>query len=123
MDYDSNLDPSNPPKTLSPDGRPVFPFAAILHTIALPRIVIMHTRKRPSGSESDLLRLRAELGRADGRSARLQQVIAIKNAAIALIPARLRLHYTPSQRMPILMIRAARGLNNCHVVHRFQVTV
>jgi transposase InsO family protein len=54
-------------------------------------------------------RLQTELDRANGEIVLLKEELAIKDARWSRLPSRRRPHFTPTQRMRILQVKASRG--------------
>ncbi|MDR3111013.1 MAG: DDE-type integrase/transposase/recombinase [Planctomycetaceae bacterium] len=106
-----------------PKGWTDYTLLAILHVIALARIVILNASNWGDGKECDGLRLRVENDRLRSEVGLLQREIEIKDARFARLDSKKRPHYRSCERLEILMIRAARGLTNGQTAKRFQVTV
>jgi len=79
--------------------------SGVLHAISLAGVVLTYARARVIGCQ----RLRAELERATTEIALLRQELSIKDGRWERSRSRRRPHYTPTQRMRILQLRAARG--------------
>ena len=120
---DINLESNNPPEIPLPKGWTELTLQAILHIIALARIVILNAANWPSDRTCDGLRLRVENVRLRAEVNMLNREIAIKDSRFARLDPKKRPHYLPTERLEILMIRAARGLSNAQVAKRFHVTV
>ena len=116
------LDPTPLPEISLPKGWTELTLQAVLHVIALARIVILNASNWP-GSECDGLRLRVENDRLKSEIALLQREIDLKDARFSRLEPKKRPHYLPSERLEILTIRAVRGLSNAQVAKRFHVTV
>ncbi len=79
--------------------------SGILHAISLASVVLSYARGRATGRR----RLQAELEQANTEIALLREELYIKDGRWKRSRSRRRPHYTPSQRMRILQLRAARG--------------
>ena len=120
---DINLESNNPPEIPLPKGWTELTLQAILHIIVLARIVILNAANWPSDRTCDGLRLRVENARLRAEVNMLNREIAIKDSRFTRLEPKKRPHYLPTERLEILMIRAARGLSNAQVAKRFHVTV
>jgi hypothetical protein len=78
--------------------------SSLLHAISLASMALTVARGRYSRSG-----LRTELERARGEIALLKEELAIKDARWSRLPRRRRPHFSPTQRMRILQVKAARG--------------
>ena len=117
------LDPTPTPEIPLPKGWTELTLQAILHVIALARIIILNVANWPHDRECDGLRLRVENDRLRAEVNLLKQELAIKDARIVRLDPKKRSHYLPSERLEILMIRAVRGWSNSQVARRFHITV
>ena len=79
--------------------------AGVLHAISLASVVLTHARGRAVGRR----RLQTELEQATSEIALLREELSIKDGRWERSHSRRRPHYTPTQRMRILQLRAARG--------------
>ncbi|MDR1140806.1 MAG: hypothetical protein LBL62_03870, partial [Planctomycetaceae bacterium] len=120
---DITLDPSEILEIPLPKNWTDYMLLAILHIIALVRIIILNAANLPNDKECDGLRLRVENDRLRSEIGLLQREIEIKDARFGRIDPKKRPHYLPSERLAILTIRAMRGLTNEQMAKRFQVTV
>ena len=77
----------------------------ILHAISLASVAISYARGRATGRR----RLRAQLEQATSEISLLREESSIKDDRWNRSHRRRRPHYTPTQRMRILQLRAARG--------------
>ena len=116
---DLHLDDSKPPKLYLPKGWPLIATESILHVIAMARLTILQASAWPSDCEG--LGLRAENARLEMENALLRQEVDIKDARMNRIPPHKRPHYTSSERLSILGIKATRGLSNVKLAKRFNV--
>ena len=96
--------------------------SGLLHVIALAQYAIVYTRGRAATSRSKRVRLRAHINHLEQELALVREELRIKDARLNRIPAHRRPHYTPSERMAILELRAARGWSSRQVADAFLVT-
>ena len=94
--------------------------SGVLHAISLAGVVLTYGRARAIGRS----RLRAELEQANAETALLREELSIKDGRWERSQSRRRPHYTPTQRMRILQLRAARGwtLEKAAVHHPVEVS-
>ena len=78
--------------------------SSLLHAISLAAMALTMARSRRTRT-----RLQGELERADAEIALLKEELAVKDARWSRLSSRRRPHFTPTQRMRILQVRAARG--------------
>ncbi len=79
--------------------------SGILHAILLASVALTIARSRATSRR----RLQAEVEQANAEIALLREELYIKDGRWERSRSRRRPHYTPSQRMRILQLRAARG--------------
>ena len=79
--------------------------AGVLHAISLASVALAYTRGQAAGGR----RLCAQLEQATSEIALLREELSIKDGRWERARSRRRPHYTPTQRMRILQLRAARG--------------
>jgi hypothetical protein len=96
--------------------------AAILQVIALAQYALAYTRSWAANSPNERIRLVARAGQLEQEVALLREEIRIKDARAAAIPAARRPHYSPTERLAILALRAARGWSVAQTARAFQVT-
>ncbi|GHT46460.1 hypothetical protein FACS189454_07620 [Planctomycetales bacterium] len=96
---------------------------AILHIIALARIVILNAASWSEDKECNGLRLRVENDLLRSEVGLLQREIEIKDARFTQLEPKKRPYYLLCERLEILMIRAACGWTNEQTAKRFQVAV
>ena len=77
----------------------------VLHAISLASVAFSYARGRATGRH----RLRAQLEQATAEIALLREELSIKDGRWQRSHSRRRPHYSPTQRMRILQLRAARG--------------
>jgi len=81
--------------------------SGVLHAISLASVVLSYARGRAEGRH----RLRVQLEQATTEISLLREELCIKDIRWERSRSRRRPHYTPTQRMRILQLRAARGWN------------
>ena len=81
--------------------------SGVLHAISLASVVLAYTRGYATGRR----RLAAQLEQAKTEIALLREELSIKDGRWKRSRTRRRPHYTPTQRMRLLQLRAARGWN------------
>ena len=81
--------------------------SGVLHAILLDSVVLSYSRGRATSGR----RLRAQLEQATTEISLLREELSIKDRRWERLHSRHRPHYTPTQRMRILQLRAARGWN------------
>jgi hypothetical protein len=116
------LDPPKISEIPLPKAWTDYTLLAILHIIALARIVILNTANWPDDKECDGLCLRVENDRLRAEVGLLQREIEIKDTRFTRLEPKKHPHYLPCERLEILMIRAARDLTNDQTAKRFPVT-
>ena len=111
------------PKIPLPQGWSELVLLALLHVITLARLAILNARNWPDGAECDGLRLRADNDRLKCEIAWLERELAIKDARFNRLAPKKRPEFLPTERLEILLIKTALGLNNSQLARRFQITV
>jgi putative transposase len=96
--------------------------SAVLHVIALARWAAVQVRGWAAGSMNPRVYLAAQLDQARQEIAFLREELRIKDARMAAIPAHRRPQYTPTERMAILELKAARGWNQVQVAKAMLLT-
>ena len=122
-EFEPQLELKPLPKIPLPLGWSELVLLALLHVITLARLAILNARNWPDGSECDGLRLRGENERLKCEIAWLERELAIKDARFNCLTPKKRPEFLPTERLEILLIKTARGLNNSQLARRFQVTV
>ena len=112
----------NPPRIALPGSWNKQIRAGLLRVIALAQVAILYTRGRAATSRIKRVRLRAYINRLEQELALVREELRIKDARLRRIPAHRRPHYTPTERMAILELRAARGWTSNQVADAFLVT-
>jgi hypothetical protein len=91
------LDPPEIPKIPLPKGWTDYTLLAILHIIALARIIVLNVANWPDDKECDGLRLRIENERLRSEILLLQREIEIKDARFERLEPKKRPHYLPTE--------------------------
>jgi hypothetical protein len=94
----------------------------VIHTIALARTSVIHTRGWAENHYSARIRLKAENERLRGEILLLREETRIKDARMEQILPHRRPHYPPTERLAILELRAARGWSQAQTAARFLVS-
>jgi transposase InsO family protein len=105
-----------------PKGWPCHVRSAVLHVISLARLASASVRGWAVNSPIARLRLAAQLEQTRQEIALLREELRIKDARMAQIPPHRRPLYSPTERMAILELRAARGWNQVQTAAAMQVT-
>ena len=114
--------PTSPFSVPLPKSWPKHAKAATLHIISLTHFVLTHVRGFAVNSPIHRVRLAAERDRLDSEVALLREEIRIKDARMAALAPHRRPHYSPTERMAILELMAARGWSKAEAGRRFLVT-
>jgi transposase InsO family protein len=93
-----------------------------VHAISLAHISLTVTRGWAANSWNARIRLKEENDRLRQEIYPLLEELRIKDARMARIPAQRRPHYTPTERLAILELRAARGWSLTQSAARLLVT-
>jgi putative transposase len=99
----------NRPEIPLPCGWPGCVKSAMLHIISLAQFALAYTRGWAVKSPVARVRLKAENERLRQQLALLTEEIRIKDARMKRVPSPNRPHYTPTERMAVLELRAARA--------------
>jgi hypothetical protein len=94
----------------------------MLHVISLAQFGMAYTCGWAANSINSRIRLKAKCERLEQKVARLTEEIRIKDARMSRLDARKRPHYPASERMAILLLRAACGWSLKQTARRFLVT-
>ena len=105
-----------------PSSWPKHAKAATLHVISLANFALTQVRGWAANSPIHRVRLAAELDQLNSEVAMLREEIRIKDARMAALVPQRRPHYSPSERMAILQLMAARGWSKAQTGRRFLVT-
>jgi hypothetical protein len=113
---------NNAPKIALPRGWNDNIKSAMLHVISLAQFGMAYTHGWAANSINSRIRLKAKCERLQQRVAQLTEEIRIKDARMAQLDPRNRPHYPPTERMAILLLRAAHGWLLKQTAKRFLVT-
>ncbi len=108
------LDPPKLPDIPLPKGWSQYTLLAVLHVIALARIIVLNVAHWPSDSECDGLKLRCENDRLRGEVDLLQREIDIKDARFARIETKKRPSNAASMNRRIMLRRLLFHQNSSH---------
>lgn len=111
--------PTSPFSVPLPKSWPKHAKAATLHVISLAHFVLTHVRGFAVNSPIHRVRLAAERDRLDSEVALLREEIRIKDARMAALAPHRRPHYSPTERMAILELMAARGWSKAEAAAAF----
>ena len=95
--------------------------SAMLHVISLAQFGMAYTHGWAANSINSRIRLKARCERFEQQVARLTEELRIKDARMVLLAPRNRPHYPPTERMAILLLRAAHGWSLKQTAKRFLV--
>ena len=113
---------SKSPKIALPTGWNRCVRSAILHVISVAHFSLSYARGWAVDSVNARLRLSAEKSRLVDEVAMLREEVRTKDARMARIAPQRRPHYTPTERLAILELRAARGWSLAQTARAFLVT-
>ena len=99
----------NLPRIELPRGWPRHVRSAMLHVIALGQYAVAYTRSWAVNGRIARVRLKARNDQLRQEVALLTEEIRIKDARMARVDPQKRPHYSPTERMAILELRAARA--------------
>jgi len=114
--------PTSPFSVPLPKSWPKHAKAGTLHIISLAHFVLTHVRGFAVNSPIHRVRLAAEQDRLDSEVALLREEIRIKDARMATLAPHRRPHDSPTERMAILQLMAARGWSKAVAGRHFLVT-
>ena len=123
QEHDILLDPPELPPFPLPQGWSQYTLLAVLHVIALARIIVLNVAHWPSDRECGGLKLRFENDRLRSEVDMLKMELSIKDARFNRLVPKKRPHYQPIERLEILTLRAMRDWSTEQVAKRFQITV
>ncbi|MCA9626422.1 MAG: transposase [Myxococcales bacterium] len=113
---------SDEPDIPIPSGWTDVAKSGLVHSIALARIILLQVLSGFENGRAPRARLLSEVERLRARIAQLETEIAIKDRRMAqLAPAR-RPHYSPTDRLQILLLMAATGWTFAETARRFMVS-
>ena len=96
--------------------------SALLHAVALAHFALSHARGWCADSRIARVRLAAERDRWKTEAALLGEELRIKDARLEKVSPANRPHYSPSDRLAILALRASRGWTLAEAARRFLLT-
>jgi putative transposase len=96
--------------------------AAMVHVIALAHYAMIYTRSWGADSRNSRVRLQADVDWLKQDGALLREELRIKDSRIGRIPPHRRPHYSPTARLAILELRAARAWSLAQTADVFSVT-
>jgi transposase InsO family protein len=96
--------------------------SAFVHAVSLAHASLVVARGWCLDSPIVRVRLRAQLDAARAEEALLKEELRILRARLERIPPAKRPHFPPSERLAILLLRAARGWTAAETARRFLVT-
>ena len=111
----------NAPKIALPRGWNDNVKSAMLHVISLAQFGMAYTHGWAANSINSRIRLKAKCERLQQQVAQLTEEIRIKDARMAQLDPRNRPHYPATERMAILLLRAARAWSLGQTARRFFV--
>jgi putative transposase len=112
----------NTPKIPLPKSWPDTAKSAMLHVLSLAHFAMAYTRGWAANCINDRIRMKARSDLLEQKLASLTEEICIKDARIATVDPRNRPHYPATERMAILLLRAANGWSLKQTAKRFLVT-
>lgn len=96
--------------------------SAILDVIAVAHLALVHSRAWCADSPLHRVRLKAQVDALQTEVALLTEELRIKDARMKQLPAHRRPHYSPTERLDILALRAARAWSAAQTARRFLLT-
>ena len=97
--------------------------SSVLRALSLSWYCFTAIRGRAASSRNVRLRLRAEIEHVRQEVALLHEELRVKDGRMTRIPPQRRAHYSPTERMAILELRATRGLSAQQTADRFLITL
>ena len=95
--------------------------SAFLHAVSLASTALTVAWSRAANSPRPTKRLQAELDRANTEIALLREELELKDARWSRLASRRRPHFSSTQRMRILQLRAARAWSRTDTANRFLI--
>jgi hypothetical protein len=92
-----------------PKGWSEYLKSSLLHAISLTAMALTVARGRAAETRGKTHRLQTELERANSEIALLKEDLEVKDDRWSRLPSRRRPRYSPTHRMRILQLKAARG--------------
>ena len=105
-----------------PRGWPQAVKSTMLHVISLAQYALAYTRSWALNSQVARVRSKAESDQLRQHAALLAEELRVKDARMMRMPAQMRPHYLPADRMSILEVRAAHGWSMQQTAETFLVT-
>jgi len=96
--------------------------SAVIHAISLAHFSLTSTRSWAANSWNARIRLKAENDRLRQELALVRKEMRIKDSRMLRIPAHRRPHYSPTERLAILELRAARAWSLSQTARQLLVT-
>jgi putative transposase len=95
--------------------------SAMLHVVSLAQYAVIATRSWAADSSNARVRLKAENDRLKQEMAQLRDELRLKDARMNSLPPSRRPYYSPTARLQILELRAARGWSLAQTAEAFLV--
>jgi transposase-like protein len=105
-----------------PRSWPSYAKSAILDAIAAAHLALVHSRAWCADSPLHRVRLKARVDALETEVALLAEELRIKDARMKQLPAHRRPRYSPTERLAILALRAARAWSAAQTARRFLLT-
>ena len=105
-----------------PNGWPRRVRSAVIHAVSLARLSLITARGWAAEHRDAHVRRRAQIDQRDQRIALLEEELRIKDARMLRLPAHRRPHYTPTERLAILQLRAAYGWSMTQAARHLHVS-
>jgi len=102
-----------------PDCWPKSIKSVLIHVITMARIASLYTRSRCIKNGNDAVTI--QLQRAQEEIGLLKEELSIKDSRMKRISGGRRPHYTPTERLAILELKAARGWSNIQTAEAFLI--
>jgi hypothetical protein len=109
MKHAETMPTPKPPKISLPKAWPCHVKSAVVHIISLAHFSITFARGWAVNSINARVRIAAENDRLHEEIALLREELRIKDTRMAAVTAHRRPRYSPTERLAILELRAARG--------------
>jgi transposase InsO family protein len=122
MKHAETMPTPKPPKISLPKAWPCHVKSAVVHIISLAHFSITYARGWAANSINAKVRIAAENDRLHQEIALLREELRIKDSRMCGIAAHRRPRYTPTERLAILEVRAARGWSLKQTADVFLVT-
>ena len=96
--------------------------SSILHAISLARYCMASIQGEVATSRTQQIRRQARIEQQMHDNALLREEMRIKDGRMLRLPPHRRPYFSPTERMAILELRAARGWTATQTARRFQIT-